>query len=50
MKDRSEIQTGTRAGVSSQRAQQADHNGTGPTGKLLETQLGVGIKDHKICH
>jgi len=33
VKDRSEIQTGTRAGVSSQRAQQADHNGTGPTGE-----------------
>ena len=46
MKDRSEIQTGTRAGVSSQRAQQADHNGTGPTGKLLQTHLGMTIKDH----
>ena len=53
MKDRSEIQTGTRAGVSIQRAQQADHNGTGPTGKVLETHLRMGIKDHKyknICH
>ena len=47
MKDRSEIQTGTRAGVSIQRAQQADHNGTGPTGKVLETHLRMGIKDHK---
>ena len=46
MKDRSEIQTGTRAGVSSQRAQQADHNGTGPTGKVLQTHLGMTIKDH----
>ena len=47
MKDRSEIQTGTRAGVSSQRAQQADHNGTGPTGKVLQTHLEMTIKDHE---
>ena len=39
MKDRSEIQTGTRAGTFSQRAQQADHNGTGPAGNVLETHL-----------
>ena len=48
MKDRSEIQTGTRAGASSLRAQQADHNGTGPTGKVLQTHLGMSIKDHNI--
>lgn len=50
MKDRSEIQTGTRAGVSSQRAQQADHNGTGPTGKVLQTHLGMTIKDHNYIY
>ena len=42
--DRSEIQTGTKGGICSQKAQQADHNGTGPTGKVKKSHRNEQLR------